>query len=113
MTRVRRQPLAALKPPDQGMGIEQELQSSLLPRGQFGFGQGIEEGIVEMDSAGKGPELALDPGPAADEPRDRFAVPRDDDLLSLFDPDEQARQLGLRLMHVHYRHSIPSRRLLG
>lgn len=91
------------------MRIEQELQSSLLPGGQFGFGQGIEEGIVEVDSAGKCPELALDPGPAADEPRDRFAVPGDDDFLSLFDLGEQARQLGLRLMHVHYRHSISLR----
>lgn len=109
LTRVRRQPLAALKPPDQGMRIEQELQSSLLPSGQFGFGQGIEEGIVEMNSAGKSPELALDLGPAADEPRDRFAVPGDDDFLSPFDLGEQARQLGLRLMHVHYRHSIPLR----
>lgn len=83
-------------------------QWSNLPGRQFFFRERIEKSVVERYPALPRAKLWLPLALETHKARDRLAVAGNDDFLALLDLSEQARQMGFRLMDVHYGH----RRLL-
>ena len=103
-----RQPLASDKPPQQRMCVEERPHASTLPACEFGLWERIEETLIYFNAPPQGSESTFAADAKTYEARNWLSVPGNDDLVASFYLHEQARQLCLRLVDVHYGH----RRLL-
>ena len=89
---------------------------ALLPGSEFGFRQRFEEALVDTDLPAHRAEAACRRGSLeGHEPRHGLTAPSDDYLIACFGVNEEARQAGLGLMHVHsdrrHRQQFPRKEL--
>jgi len=96
-----RQPLVAVQPPQQRMGVEEGLHEltplrSLIPGVEFVHRQGLEEGIVHPGLAAEGPKPAALFGRVDGHEVDQGRLAAgDDEVLAVTRPLDQPRQMGL------------------
>jgi len=92
--------------PKQRVGVEQQTQALLFPRGELILRQGVEKSGIDLDDAAQRTEPAPGRGwVIGHELRDRMLAARERDFLARLDPREQLRKARLGSVDGHRFHA--------